>query len=510
MCIVPKSLLPVLLALGGHALAEPPPPPETPFDFAAVERLARLLATEPYSEDRGALPDEVAELSYEQYREIRYLPERSLWRDDGLPFQLEFFHRGSWYKDRVQIKVLEQGPARAIPFAPEAFDYGRTRIGSPLPADMGFAGLKVLYALRWDGHFDDVASFLGASYYRAAGLGQVYGIAARGLALDTGLAKAEEFPLFREFWIERPARDADTLTFYGLLDGPSATGAFRFILRPGLETVIEVKARIYLRQAVERFGVAPLTSMFFYGENAERRIDDVRPEVHSSDGLLLRLRNGEWVWRPLNNPRGLAVSVFEGDDLAGFGLMQRDREFDHYQDLDSMYHLRPSAWVEPLGPWGPGAVYLIEIPSDAEKYDNIVAFWVPERASAAGQDWAFEYRVHFQLDTRPQLDTGRTLATRVGGMRRAGAASTTRRFVTEFTGDSLSALGPEAPVEAVITGSAGSVENVVVHKNLITGGWRLAFELHPPEPSIPVDLRAYLKLRNVTLTETWIYQWSPP
>ncbi len=179
----------------------------------------------------------------------------------------------------------------------------------------------------------------------------------------------------KEFWIEKPKPHSETLTVYALLDSPSAAGAYRFLIHPGIDLSMEVKARVFLRQGVRRMGVAPLTSMFFHGEHGDRRFDDSRPEVHDSDGLLIAMHSGEWLWRPLNNPRKVATSVFAGEDIAGFGLMQRDRIFDHYQDLTSMYHARPSAWVEPLGRWGPGSLYLIEIPSDAEFYDNIVAFF---------------------------------------------------------------------------------------------------------------------------------------
>ena len=274
--------------------------------------------------------------------------------------------------------------------------------------------------------------------------------------------------------------------------------------------MVDVKAHLYLRQGVERFGVAPLTSMFFHGENSDRFFDDFRPEVHDSDGLLIGMRNGEWVWRPLNNPRKLRTSVFQGNDIVGFGLIQRDRNFENYQDLEAMYHQRPSVWVETLGTWGKGSVYLIEIPIDAEKYDNIVAFWSPDKATSAGQEQTFDYRLHFHLNNSLQPAIGRTLATRIGGSGTDVLVSSKRKFVVDFDGEALRGLSSQARVDAVLSASFGQISNTVVHKNLMTGSWRLMFDFEPDPDKDPVDLRAHLKANNQVLTETWIHQWSKP
>jgi glucans biosynthesis protein len=495
-----------LLGVAAAALGQQAPPAEG-FDFASVEGLARGLAAEPYAPDQGGLPDYLAEINYDQYRDIRFRPEHALWFAEGLPFRAQFFHRGFLYKDRVRVYTIAAGKAEPVPYAAGQFDYGANTFPSP-PADIGYAGLRLLYPLRRDGRFDEIATFLGASYFRGIGIGQGYGISARGLAVDTGLPKAEEFPVFKAFWIEKPGPGATGLTAYGLMDGPSVAGAYRFVLHPGQDLVVEVKCHLYLRQAVGRFGIAPLTSMFFHGENTDRFMDDFRPEVHDSDGLLFQTRQGERVWRPLQNPLRLAVSVFAGDDIRGYGLMQRDREFDHYQDLEAVYHLRPSAWVEPVGDWGPGSVYLIEIPSDAEKYDNIVAFWVPKRATAPGQDWVFDYKLHFTLDDPEQDRSGGTVATRVGAAGTAVLVRERRKFVVDFASATLAAMGSEAPIQALVTASSGQAGMPVVHKNLSSGEWRMAFEYEPAAGTDPVDLRAFLRLGSEVLTETWIYQWS--
>ncbi len=506
-------LLFVVPALAQEQAAAPEPQPEKqpsakPFDFAAVEQSARELASKPYARDDGGMPEFLNNYDYDQYRDIRFKPEKALWKDEGLPFQVQLFHRGFMFKDRVVINVIDQGQASKIAYTPELFDFGKNKLPGPLPPDLGFAGLRFHYPLRKDDIFDEIAVFLGASYFRAVGLGQAYGISARALAVDTGLPKAEEFPIFREFWIEKPAKNAVALTVYALLDSPSVTGAYRFVMHPGLDLTIDVNSHVFFRQTVERFGVAPLTSMFFHGENTDRFMDDFRPEVHDSDGLIIGRHNGEWIWRPLNNPRQLGISVFQDTSPAGFGIMQRDRTFDHYQDLEARYHLRPSAWIEALGEWGAGAVYLIEIPSDAEKYDNIVAFWVPDRPTGEGKDWTFDYRLHFILNEFMADNGGKVTSSRIGASGTDVLHSENRKFVVDFASESLELLSDKAPVEADVNVSSGQIMNSVVHKNSENGTWRLSFELVPDKDRNPVELRAFLKVGDEVLTETWVYQWS--
>lgn len=484
-------------------------PPGQRFGFADVARLAKTLASRGYAEDQAPLPDYLAKLSYDQYRDIRFKRDQALWYGSGLPFQIELFHRGFLFNKRVAINVIDGAGVTPVHYSPAMFDFGRNTFTQMPAAGLGFAGFRVLYPVRHGKTLDEVAVFLGASYFRAVGAGQAYGISARGLALDTGLTRAEEFPYYKEFWIEKPQADSDTLTVYALMDSESVTGAYRFVIHPGLEVVMNVKSRIFVRSPVQRFGIAPLTSMFFHGENTDRFIDDYRPEVHDSDGLLVAMHNGEWVWRPLNNPRKLAISVFRNDSPVGFGLMQRDRDFDHYQDLEARYEKRPSAWVETLGDWGRGAVQLIEIPSDAEKYDNIVAFWVPDQPTAGDQVWSFDYRVHFMLDNEVEPPGGRVVATRVGGGGTDVLSSARRKFVVDFAGAELRALAADAPVQADLSASAGTVLSPVVQKNPENGGWRLVFEFKPEPGAQAIDLRADLRLGGRILTETWIGQWTP-
>ncbi|MGQ0595133.1 MAG: glucan biosynthesis protein [Gammaproteobacteria bacterium] len=513
------GIFPIDAAFGDMPAAEES---SKPFDLAAVERRAQALAGRPYVPMTQALPEFLAALDYGRYRDIRFRSDKSVWFGDGLPFQLQFFHRGGLYKDRIAINLIEHGVSRAVPYSPGLFDFGENELPRALPPDLGFAGFRIHCPQRTDGPYDEFVVFQGASYFRAVGrLGPVYaishpvyGISARGLALDTGFAEPEEFPVFKEFWIEKPEpeREGESagLTVFALLDGPSVAGAYRFVIHPGSDLSMEVKARLFLRKGVRRFGIAPLTSMFFHGEHSDRHFDDFRPEVHDSDGLLIATRGGEWVWRPLNNPRRLATNVFEGTDVLGFGLMQRDRSFANYQDLASMYHARPSIWVEPVGKWGPGSVYLIEIPSDAEYYDNMVAFFVPDKTTAHGQAWTFDYRLKFLVNSSPAPPGGKAISTRAGASGAGRLDSSKRKFVIDFAGERLRDLSPEARVEPVLTASSGRIIKPEIYKNLITGSWRLVFEFAPDPRHDPVDFRAYLRLANETLTETWIHQWSKP
>lgn len=476
-----------------------------PFDLAIVEQKAKKLAAQSFNRDEGDLPDFLAQMDAEHYRDIHFRPEKSLWRDEHLPFQVQLFHRGYLYKDRVAVNLVDNGAIQPIAYSSDFFDFGKNLFPAAPPPTVSYAGVRLHYPLRKGEVYDEVAVFLGSSYFRAVGMGQIYGMSARGLAIDTGMPKSEEVPVFKEFWLEKPVPNADRLIIYALLDSPSATGAFRFVLRPGLATTIDVNSHIYFRKNIERFGIAPLNSMYFHGENTDRFIDDYRPEAHDSDGLLMGRNSGEWTWRVLNNPRQLRISVLKDVNPKGYGLMQRDRMYEHYQDAEAVYQKRPAVWVEPLGDWGPGGVYLIEIPSDAEKYDNIVAFWVSDQAAVKGQDRTFNYRLHYLLGSSPEPAGGKVVFTRVGAH---AANSSKRRFVVEFDGEQLKHFSDKAPIEVELSASTGKLSDISVMHNDETGGWRLIFLLEPPAEKDVVDLRAYLKSGRDVLSETWLYQWS--
>lgn len=479
------------------------------FSFDSVVRRASKLADAPYQPDQTALPPFFAGLDYDKYRDIRFRRDQAIWRADSLPYLAEIFPRGFLHKDRVTINLIEDGKATPIAFKSSLYDYGKNDVPEDItdsPKDLGFAGFRLLHPLNKPDVFDELAVFLGASYFRAVPKGLFYGLSARGLAIDTGLASKEEFPVFREFWLEKPARDASSVTIYALLDSPSVSGAYRFVIKPGEETVMDVKVHLFMRERVKKLGLAPLTSMFLHGEDTDRFVDDFRPEVHDSDGLIVETGNGERIWRPLVNPKGLRISDFHADNLKAFGLLQRDRDFKSYEDMEAHYQARPSAVVEPIGEWGKGVVELVEIPSDSEKYDNIVAFWVPERAPGAGQQLEYEYRLRLAADPEVKMTGGRTLSTRIGAAGTDAPQSQKRRFVVDFVGPTLAGLPTDTPVEAVIDASPGTLTKPVVQPNPETKGWRLFFDL-TPDGDAPVDLRAYLKNGNDVLSETWSFQW---
>ncbi|MFP2912646.1 glucan biosynthesis protein, partial [Pyxidicoccus sp. 3LFB2] len=399
------------------------------FTASTVVERAKALAARPYQEPRQALPEAYARLSYDAYRDIRYRNDKAWWRDEGLPFQAQFFHPGFLYPAPVVVNVVRDGQAEPVRFSPELYTYGSLVPAPPLAKADGFAGLRVTHPLNREGHFDEVLSFLGASYFRALGQGNVYGLSARGVAIDTALPRPEEFPSFRELWLERPAPGADRVVVHALLDGPSVTGAYRFTLVPGARTVLEVEVTLFARKAVEQLGLAPLTSMYAFGENDRGSSEDFRPEVHDSDGLFVWTGEGEQLWRPLQNPTRLSVSSFRARAPRAFGLLQRDTVFSSYEDLEARYELRPSAWVEPVGDWGPGTVRLVELPTPNEFHDNIVAFWVPDAPLKPGTPLKAAYRLHWGAVSPWPATASFVTATRIAAGDTAGA----RRFVLDFS-----------------------------------------------------------------------------
>ena len=348
------------------------------FGFDDVATQAKQLAGSSYKAPAKNLPKALTDLTYDQYRDIRFNTARSLWRSEKLPFELAFFHQGLFFESPVRIHEIVNDKAREIKFNPALFNYGANNLDTNAFKDLGFAGFRVHYPINNNEYKDEILVFLGASYFRALGKGQLYGLSSRGLAVDTAVNSGEEFPQFTAFWIERPRAKDKELTIYALLDSRRVTGAYRFIVKPGVDTVVDVKSRLFLRENVAKIGLAPLTSMFFFGENQRSAVEDYRPEVHDSDGLSIKTGTGEWLWRPLINPKKLMVNSFSTTNPGGFGLMHRDRAFSSYEDLEARYEERPSAWVEPKGEWGSGKVELVQIPTPDETNDNIVAFWTPD------------------------------------------------------------------------------------------------------------------------------------
>ena len=478
------------------------------FGFDDVAARASSLADRPYKPPAVNLPAELRDLDYDAYRDIRFRPEKALWRAEKLPFELMFFHQGRAVSEPVQINIIEPAGERTIEFDPALFDYGKNKLDPKILHGLGFSGFRVHYAINKPAYKDEVLVFQGASYFRALGKGESYGLSARGLAVDTAAPSGEEFPRFVEFWIERPRAHATSLTIYGLLDSKRVAGAYRFIVTPGVETVMQVTSRLYLREKIGKLGLAPLTSMYAFGENQPGH-DDYRPEVHDSDGLSVETGDGEWIWRPLVNPRRLLVTSFATTNPRGFGLMQRDRSPASYEDPEALYERRPSAWVEPIGSWGKGRVELVEIPSPDETNDNIVAYWVPDAMPAPGKGFGFSYRLHWQSAGTMPAGKGWTVQSRRGrGFVRKPDGDL--QFVVDFDGPVLRALPPSADLEPVIwADSNAEVHERNLFKNPVTGAWRMTIRFKRNDPAKPVELRAYLKQDQSTLTETWSYIVPP-
>jgi glucans biosynthesis protein len=485
----------VLLALAPAALA---------IQFEDVGNRARALAGQAYKAPAVKLPPELRDLDYDAYRDIRFRPEKALWRDEKLPFEVMFFHQGRTVTDPVRIHVVEPSGERTVAFDPAQFDYGRNKLDPQKFQGLGFNGFRVHYPVNRPGYKDEVLVFQGASYFRAVGKNQIYGLSARGLAVDTAAPHGEEFPRFVEFWLEKPRPNATSLTIYALLDSPRVTGAYRFVVTPGTENVMQVTARVFVREPIAKLGLAPLTSMFAFGENQPGR-DDYRPEVHDSDGLSIQTADGEWLWRPLVNPRRLLVTSFTMDHPRGFGLMQRDRSPASYEDPEALYERRPSAWVEPVGNWGAGRVELVQIPTPDETNDNIVAYWVPQAPAVPGKPIDFAYRMRWQMSGTLPAKKGWVVQTRRGrGFVRKPDGDI--NYVVDFDGPQLRAMAPGTELEPVVWADANAeVRERNLFKNPVSGMWRMTVRFKRLDAAKPVELRAYLKQDQANLTETWSY-----
>ena len=497
-----------LLAVAGVVtlLAHTTGAAESKFSFETVRARAQALAAAPYAPRKEEVPAWLKQLTYDQLRLIEFNGQQSLWFQEKLPFQVQYLHPGFLFDRTVHLSEVHNGVARTIPFRREYFKYRTVEPGA-IPETMGFAGFRMMFPFDGRGTpHNEIGAFAGASYFRFLSRDAAYGLSARGLGINTGESVPEEFPMFTEFWLERVSARATSMKLYALMESESVAGAYQFTVTPGKKTLVHVKAAVFCRKNPNVFGVAPLTSMFWHGENSDAQ-RDFRPEVHDSDGLLMNNGAGEWIWRPLSNPKHVRVSAFSDDNPRAFGLMQRDRNFENYQDLEAAYHARPSAWVEPVGKWGRGAVRLLEIPTTRETDDNIVALWVPEKLPEAGQPIEFEYRIHWFLD-ETTVPGGFVRSTRHG--KSAHYEPGFERFVVDFDGTKLRKLDKKAEIEHLITvGDGGTLHHSSLQKNPFNDTWRVAFTVKPDGTGKPVELRCFLRQDPDVLTETWSYLWQP-
>ena len=493
----------------GTARAEPTYARDGELNQDTVIELARNLARSPFAAPKAELPATLQSLDYDQYRDIRFRPEEAIWaKDAGSFFRVQLLSRGWLFEDPVEIAIVTDGKARHLAYRPELFTTGKVMQAHLPEGDIGFSGLRALFPINHPTVFDEIAVFQGASYFRSLGRNQGYGLSARGLAIKTGDPGGEEFPAFRAFWLDRPTRGGQALVVHALLDSPSATGAYRFTIRPGFATVMEVDVVLFPRTKIDEIGLAPASSMFMFSANGRHEVDDYRPQVHDSDGLLIINGNDEHLWRPLANPKELQMSMFEDRSPKGFGLTQRDRDPADYQDFEAHYERRPSLWVEPKSDFGQGAVVLTEIPTDAEIHDNIVAFWRPHAPIAADSEYRYSYRLYWNEGPKAEHDFARVLATRRG---RADPLAPTpvRRFVIDFAKAPGKARSGHALPTATVTASAGAIKDIVVYENALTQGYRVSFTLDPKQAKL-CELRAELVFKDERRAETWVYRWTKP
>ncbi len=475
--------------------------PPVRFSWDALQAWAERLSGLPYRPSRPSRRDVIEKIDFDAHQQIRYRHDEAILPGPG-SYPVELFHVGRYFMEPVRVFVVRDGQSREVLYTNELFSYGKASFARNLPENTGFAGFRVMRAIAEP----DWISFLGASYFRTTGETKQYGLSARGLAVNIGLAEPEEFPRFLNFWIEE-LDGQDGMMIYALLNSPSVAGAYRIRAVRQTGVVTDVDMVVHARRDLERVGVAPLTSMYWYGKSNRHAAMDWRPEIHDSDGLAIRTGQNEQIWRPLNNPPVVKLSSFFDKSPKGFGLIQRERDFEAYQDDGVFYDKRPSAWVEPVGDWGEGAVQLLEIPTDDETKDNIVAYWTPKYPYRAGDRISMSYRIHWRNRMPYDADFGRVIATRhgVGGIPGGHERNRLTKYVIDFEGGELAQLKNQDGVVLNITASRGRYDSVAAYRVVGKPRWRAIFD-YDPRGADATDLRAFLELNGRALTETWIYQ----
>ncbi|MFV0385474.1 glucan biosynthesis protein [Paracoccus sp. (in: a-proteobacteria)] len=470
-------------------------------DVAAVaDERSQSVYTQPVAKQVGSF----ANLNYDQYRGIRFRRDMDpLTHRDR--FGVDLLPPGAIFYEPVNISIIREGVPALLEFDPHLLEFDPSQFpdGADLDTkgEMGWSGFRMRTVLNKPGVMDEFLVFQGASYFRAVARGTLYGLSARGLAIKTGSPDGEEFPLFTDFWIEDPVEDAQSVRIYAVLDSKSVTAAFQFDVTPGAVTLVRTRTALFPRVDLKNTGLAPLTSMFWFGPASRRAVDDYRPAVHDSDGLQMHTGAGQGLWRSLAAPKTLQISSFVDRDPKGFGLIQRHRAFTDFQDAEAMYHLRPSVWIEPEEDWGEGEVRLIEIPVENEFNDNIVSFWVPNEPLLKNKRSEFRYRMSFLGLPPAELPLAHVRQVRSG---RSINTPTTRSFIIDFD---LSFFGDDLP-EPQVTASAGKIVHAYLKRLPEQQVLRLAFEFEPGDAALS-ELRAGLTGKDgVALSETWMTRWT--
>jgi glucans biosynthesis protein len=503
MLTVPVAMLAAWLS--GAPLATHEPVAQAPvvqvapqrFEAAQVDEMARRLSQEP-PRPVPSIEPQLRDLSYVQYRAIRPRPDQ-VWKEGKTPIRIDVLPAGSLYSSPVRVSVVENGFATELSGNAASFDLGnevpQALHGKTLP----LSGFRLRTQINTRGKWDEFLVFQGASYFRAVGRDQWYGLSARGLALRTGEPQGEEFPLFSQFWVEKPAPDAKAIVVHALLESPSVTGAYHFTITPGAATVMAVRYTLFPRVDLTNVGIAPLTSMFMFDSSNQWRFEDFRYRVHDSDGLMFESRGGEQAWRQLANPQALQISTFTTEQPRAFGLMQRASDLAEFQDLEAHYEKRPSAWVEFDDAATPGELRLVEIPTRYEVSDNIVAYWSPKQVLPAGQQFSGSYRLSWTAEARVPRSTGRFVAARMGHT----TGGERKLFVLDLAGASMDAEG----LQLQVTSSAGQVSHPTLQQNPLVKGLRASFEFDPQGASLS-EFRAAVVRDGKPVSETWLYRWT--
>ncbi|WP_363349609.1 glucan biosynthesis protein [Methylocystis echinoides] len=481
----------------------PAPPAPAPFSQQLIVDLARALAAKPYAPPPSDLREPFASLSYEQFVGIKTKPGSALWTGENKGFSIEPLHRGNIFTTAVDLFVVENGAATKIAYDRNRFDYGGLKIPEKLP-DLGYSGFRVLHAAPGGGEAE-LAIFQGASFYRAVAAGQNLGVTARGLSIRTADPRGEEFPAFRMFWIERPTLGDNALVIHALLDSPSVAGVYRFTLRPGEATLIDTELTLFSRTNVDHYGLAGFAAASLHTPlDSRRRNNDLRPMAAAINGIQMLTGAGEWLWRPVSNREELQFSSFVDVNPKGFGALQRKRDVADYQDDDQHWERRPSLWVEPLGDWGEGAMQLVEIPSESENNENIVAYWRPKTPLVGGGAATFAYRQFWCWDPPSRPPMAAAVDSRAGhlpGLKR-------RRFIVVFSGEVLADPQKTARLSAALTTSPGSATNVRTFLNPQAKTCRVVFDLDPAGENY-CEMRLVLHADEEPISETWLYRWTP-
>ncbi|MDX8352497.1 glucan biosynthesis protein G [Cognatiyoonia sp. IB215182] len=473
----------------------------TPFTPDFVTQRARALSQSAYEEPRR-IPEAWTSISYDDYQAIWFDGRNALWNDEAdTPLRMDVFAPGLYFPTPISIAMVENGMAKPLRFDMGVFDKTDKFPDLPIDDSLGYSGLRLRAELERAGIYQEFTVFQGASYFRAIGTGDIYGASARGLAVDTASPTGEEFPEFREFWLEKPVPGADTFVLHALLDSPSCTGAYRFAITPGAPLVMDVDAHVFARRDIDNIGIAPLTSMFQYDQTNRHRFTDFRPAVHDSDGLQIINGAGETIWRPLANPKELQISAFVDNNPKGFGLMQRARNYSDFADLEALYHRRPGVWIEPKEDWGRGSVALIEIPTPSEIFDNIVCYWRPSGGVERGSENRFSYRLTW--GDAPGYGQGLTVLNTM-----IGSAFDNNGMIVLIDFEAGATVPDDLnEIDIITQSSAGEVSGGVLQRNPETGGPRLAFKFYPGEATL-IEFRAQLQLADAPLSEVWLYRWT--